>query len=283
LLVLVIMTMNTPFQRLLRVLTITAFCVVGALAAVSSLEACTKATPPICTPGNNVRCQCIDKSSGTHRCNADGNGFAECLVKKGVACDEDLTYVPPAPREGGAPKPRGDASAAVPVECGDDYVDYGEACDDGNRDNGDLCSASCVPVGDPPTAGQCPGMAVHLWDSKIVSVSASTIGYGNNHVSSMKCNDQSTGVYGADRIYAVTVHDTGLLIVTMSNTTVDNVLFARHTCDDSSSEFNCADTFDDGTGEKLEIGVQTDETVYIVVDGTTSIDGKGDIKFQLTP
>ena len=47
----------------------------------------------------------------------------------------------------------GDVCMANPAECGNGIVEKGEACDDGNTQDGDLCSANCSEVTTPPSSG----------------------------------------------------------------------------------------------------------------------------------
>jgi cysteine-rich repeat protein len=258
--------------------------------ALYALQACQTAAvnPRICTPGQNVFCRCIDRSAGTKLCSTDGQSFDVCRISKSRTCDEDPAYVPPPERDGGttskrdgAPTPASDGGSSGPV-CGNDIVEDGEACDDGNLTNGDLCSAACLPIGDPPKGGVCPGIAVHVWNTETVTASATTTPYDNSHRSAFVCNDSSTGQFASDRVFAVTAHVAGVLVAEVSDSTFNQVLFARRTCSDDASEFDCADKYYADTGEKLEIPVEAGDTNYVFVDGTGNPSvGYGVIKFHM--
>jgi cysteine-rich repeat protein len=266
------------------------FVAISCSALLYALQACQTAAvkPPACMLGSNVFCRCVDRSAGTKLC-LDGQSFGVCRISKSRTCDEDPTYVPPPERDGGttskrdgAPTPAGDGGSPSGPVCGDDIVDDGEACDDGNLVNGDLCSAACLPIGDPPKGGVCPGIAVHLWDTETVTASATTTPYDNAHRSAFVCNDSSTGQFANDRVFAVTAHVAGVLVAEVSDSTFNQVLFARRTCSDDQSEFNCADAYYANTGEKLELPVEAGDTSYIFVDGTGNPSvGYGVIKFHM--
>jgi cysteine-rich repeat protein len=223
----------------------------------------------ICEPDALIECKCPNTSPGLKRCNADGSGFEECRISDTQACTE-TTIV---------------KDAGPPVnKCGNGKVDPGEACDDGNKADGDLCSSLCLPKGDPVAAGTCPGMPVHLWDSEVIEASANTVSYMNTHMSDTVCN-VSRGLFGTDRVFAVTAHKAGTLHVETSAASYDVVLFVRKVCADITTPFTaCANahTGEDFAAEQLDTPIANDETLYVIVDGGAIAEtGDTQIRFSI--
>jgi cysteine-rich repeat protein len=231
----------------------------------------------ICTPDAFVTCQCPNRDPGMKQCDTSGTAFEVCKHLDGSDCSDPLVTEAPKPK----PKP-----TEQPVEnlCGNGTVDPGEACDDGNLTDGDLCSALCLPKGDPASAGTCPGMPVHLWDKETVEASANTQGYQNKHQAKTPCNGTSMGLYGNDRVFAVTAHKEGTLFVKASGASFDIVLFANSSCENSATEVACgnAATGASFTPEVMGFPIAKDQTLYVIVDGG-AVYGEGDanITFKL--
>ncbi len=251
-----------------------AFLLFFALMVVAACSSAGSTAPTrLCTPGNNVFCRCADRREGTKLCNGDGTGFAtECRIGENLPCDE----LPDA----GAPAE--DAGSDAPSLCGNAAVDTGEACDDGNQKDGDLCSAHCDPVGDPVQAGICPGMPVHLWGGRTIEISGATAFYQNTHKADQPCAGKTMGLFGNDRVYAVTTHRNGTVVIDTSGADFDAALFVQTDCALASTEVTCADLKDGTAGEHLELPMKANETRYVFLDGKGEpAKGTATIRFSL--
>jgi hypothetical protein len=190
--------------------------------------------------------------------------------------------------------------------CGDEKVTQGETCDDGSpEDDNDGCTRGCTNVsGNPDNGNACPGQPVHLWKSGTPTLARVT-GRGstdpannpkaanNWKATGTGCDVVSNDVNTApDRIYAVTVHDTGRLNVSATGSAGFNLqLIARTRCDDRNSQpasagantycANNAGASSAAQTETMEFPVVRDTTYYVAVDGV--LGGKGDytINFEL--
>jgi cysteine-rich repeat protein len=249
----------------------------SALVAGMALFACGQPDPVdlkqsglrVCTPNDLIECVCPNTTNGLKRCNADGTGFEECRISDTRSCDDPVTM-----KDSGPPVNK----------CGNGTPDPGEACDDGNKADGDFCSSLCLPKGDPKGAGTCPGMPVHLWGSEVVEGSANTVSYEKSHTADKPCADVSIGLFGNDRVFAVTAHRAGTLHVETSAASYDVVLFVHTTCLDNKTEVACANAhiYDDLGGEQLDTPIKKDQTLYVIVDGGSSVStGDTQIRFSI--
>lgn len=171
--------------------------------------------------------------------------------------------------------------------CGDGKVDTNEACDDGNKVEGDGCSNSCQKVdGDPATANGCPGQPVHVWPGRTVTGTGSTTPFGNTWTktgSSCTVSQNNLNV-ASEHVYEVTAHAAGNLVVTMTPEATQNLmLVARTTCADPASQGGgmCANTGSAGQVETMTFPVQNGQKVYVAVDGVLSAKGTYDVSFKI--
>jgi cysteine-rich repeat protein len=208
----------------------------------------------------------VNRDQGTKRCNSKGDAFeTECRLGENLPC--------PGGEDPSTKDPQSDAGVidtpdSTPINlCGNKVVDTGEGCDDGNRENGDGCSANCEPQGSPVTAGTCPGMAVHLWGDRTLEVTATTSAFGNNHYADTACDDETTGLVGNDRVYQVVTHKAGKLIVETANATFDTAIFVRSTCAERSSQVACTAKGFATAGERLEYNVAANAKLFVFIDG----------------
>jgi len=81
-----------------------------------------------CTPGQSAACVCTNGQSGAQVCQPNGS-FAPCTCEG---------------QDGGPPPDGGN------MNCGNNVVDMGEQCDDGNTVSGDGCSNTCQDEGANP-------------------------------------------------------------------------------------------------------------------------------------
>jgi cysteine-rich repeat protein len=170
--------------------------------------------------------------------------------------------------------------------CGDGQVDSNEACDDGNKTEGDGCSNDCRRViGDPSTAASCPGHAVHVWSGQTVMGSGSTTSSGNTFTNTgTSCTTSASNLNASpDHVYEVTAHAAGTLVVTAtpveSNFNVQ--LVGRSTCATYTTQNGCANSESLGVAETMSIAVANNQKVYVAVDGTVGSRGSYNITFRI--
>ncbi len=167
------------------------------------------------------------------------------------------------------------------ASCGDGLVSGTEQCDDGNTTAGDGCSATCTLE---PLAGvdACPGTAVSLTGmgtatrSKVVSLSTTALSssYGG-----------SCGGSGRDGVVAVTSDIAGTLIAQLF-ASWPSVLYARTTCNDSSTELSCKAydaTKPNETTRELTFPVVANAPTYLFVDGIGQGAGPATLSLTVTP
>ncbi len=173
--------------------------------------------------------------------------------------------------------------------CGDGKVDTNEACDDGNKVEGDGCSNSCQKVdGDPATANGCPGQPVALWAGRTVTGTGSTTTLGNTFTKTGSSCTVSTNNLNAagDHVYEVTAHGAGTMKVTLTpDAGVNLMLVARTTCTDPATQAAnmCSNNGSEGGVETLSLPVTAGEKISVAVDGAGTVNNKGNynISFAL--
>jgi cysteine-rich repeat protein len=224
--------------------------IAGVLAAACS----TASEPPAATPrSNEVVDGCVPNRTfvclcgieeGTQTCTESGT-LTPCV------CPKDEPAPPPAP----APPPK-------PVsQCGDGVVDVGEACDDGNKTNGDGCNDRCGPDGAPAESEKCPGQPLTLWKGKEIVLTGTTTGARDNHVST--CFDAD----GPDRVFAIKPSADGFMKIHGSFETGFNAVVSvrKDTCGYVTGEVLCKDTLSQPFENVLQ--VEAKSTYYLFVDG----------------
>ncbi|HEY8375853.1 MAG TPA: hypothetical protein VIK91_05150, partial [Nannocystis sp.] len=80
---------------------------------------------------------------GLHLDSAASSGSDGASTAAASTTTTTTTALPTDPATGGASGPT-TALTTGPGVCGDGVVDPGEECDDGNRDDGDSCLATCI-------------------------------------------------------------------------------------------------------------------------------------------
>ncbi len=245
---------------------------VSAILLSSACASSSKATPKterLCTPDAWVYCRCQNRDEGSKQCNEEGSKFGPCLPcetpDNPVLDDEDPF---PIDEPDGGPLPE-------PATCGDKVVQEGEACDDGNTDDTDGCSAACKLAGaDPPSSRTCPGMPVHVWGSPVEYI-GTTVGAPNAFYPDPVCSTPSVptrGQSGPERIFAVTPHKSGVLVATTADAGMNTVLWMMQPCKVGTSQapatyLSCANLKDNNDSERVELPVQAGQTYAVVVDG----------------
>jgi cysteine-rich repeat protein len=233
-----------------------------------------------------LRSTCNDEASQLACGETTGPGGAETIRNDIVTGREYFLYVD------GASATAGKYSISLKLTpgpvCGDGKIDTNEACDDGNKVDGDGCAPSCAAInGDPAVGGGCPGQPVHMWPGKTVTGTASTLPYGNAFTKTgSSCIISASDLNAAqDHVYAVTAHAAGSLKVTLTPTevTYNAMLVARKTCTDPASQAAgmCANDGSAGAVETMTFPVTNNQTVFVAAEGVLNAKGSYTIKFQL--
>ena len=233
-----------------------------------------------------LRSTCDDATSQLACAETTGAGGAESLRYDVVTGRDYYLYVDGA--SGSAGKYTITMKLTLGPVCGDGKIDTNEACDDGNKVDGDGCSPGCNAVnGDPLSGGSCPGQAVHVWPGKVVTAAATTNPYGNTFTKTgSSCLVSANDLNAAqDHVYAVTAHGAGNLKVTLTptETTYNAMLVARKTCADPTTQGigMCANAAAAGAADVMTFPVQNDQTVYVAAEGVLNAKGSFTIKLEL--
>ena len=233
-----------------------------------------------------LRSTCDDEASQLSCAETTGAGGAESLRYDVITGRDYYLYVDGA--SGSAGKYSITMKLTPGPVCGDGKVDTNEACDDGNKIDGDGCSPGCNAInGDPATGGSCPGQPVHMWPGRTVTGTASTNPYANTFTKTGSSCIVSTNNLNAaqDHIYAVTAHAAGTLKVTLTPTeaTYNSMLVARKTCADPASQgaTMCANDNAAGVADVMTFPVTNNETVYVAAEGVLNAKGSFTIKLEL--
>lgn len=236
-------------------------------------------------PTAYLRSSCTDEATQLACAETTGAGGAEQL-RYAVATGHDYyLYVDGASASAG--KYSVTLTMAEGPVCGDGKIDANEACDDGNRVDGDGCSAGCNAVdGDPTTAGSCPGQPVHVWPGKVVNGAGSTVPFGNTFsATGSSCVVGTKLNVAQDHVYAVTAHAKGNLKVTVTPTDAafNPMIVARTSCTEASTQSAsmCDNSQAAGKPETVTFPVTNNQTVYIAADGALNSKGPYTVRFEL--
>ena len=233
-----------------------------------------------------LRTTCDDEATQTACGETTGPGGAETLRFDVVTGRDYFLYVDGA--SGTAGKYALNLKLTPGPVCGDGKIDTNEACDDGNKVDGDGCAPSCTAInGDPATGGGCPGQAVHVWPGRSVVGTGSTNPYGNAFTKTgSSCIVSANDLNAAqDHIYAVTAHGAGNLKVTLTPTeaTYNAMLVARTTCLTATTQAAnmCANNASAGAVETMTFPVTNNQTVFVAAEGVLNAKGSYTIKLEL--
>ena len=155
--------------------------------------------------------------------------------------------------------------------CGNNVVEPGEQCDDGNAANGDGCGGACQFEAGGTTCASAIPVNMATWGTK--TFNHTTVG-GGQHTSS-KCTSA-----GPDRVFKVTAGVKGFVTASLvrSQTSYNSELYASATCVDVSANSDpvCADSKDPMNqvvlkgGEVVSFRVAAGQVSYLFVDGYTN-------------
>lgn len=174
--------------------------------------------------------------------------------------------------------------------CGNGEIDPGEACDDGNLEENDGCSAECRVEaencndgidnnGDGLADCEDPVCANNVFCSQAGDCTSPQIVNQNSNTSANNSLGEDlhrgscdTGSGGKELVFQVTSTVTGRMTLTMLSD-VDLILYARTSCESAASELDCADSQAGGSPETFAIDVFAGEDIFIFVDGFSGAEG----------
>lgn len=234
-----------------------------------------------------LRSTCADEQAQVACAETTGAGGLESLQTNVVTGKEYWLVVDGA--SGSAGKYTVTMKLTTGTFCGDGKVDKDEACDDGNKVEGDGCSNSCQKVdGDPASASACPGHPVSVWPGRTVTGTGSTTALANTFTKTGSSCIVSTNNLNAapDHVYEVTAEGAGTLKVTLTpEATANLMLVARTTCADPATQGAnmCANNGEAGGVETMSLPVTAGQKIAVAVDGAGTVGNKGtySISFQL--
>jgi len=193
--------------------------------------------------------------------NGDGDPFGEA---DGSASLPDGSK----PETGFVPSP--------PITCGNDRLDPGEECDDGNRVGNDGCSGTCTIESGGP-ADSCDGVAVPLEQEGATTryrgrVAGTTVGLFNHYSSS--CGGGS----GADAVYSILPPMTGRAVARV-HSGFPALLSVRTICADPRSELGCMQVLSrpDAGAPSADAG----DAGAVVLDGGVVASASGELAFPV--
>jgi cysteine-rich repeat protein len=198
--------------------------------------------------GTELQLDCVPQSVSRCLCELD-EGFRTC---------DDSGHLGTCICDGGA-----DVASARPG-CGNATLDQGEACDDGNAEDGDGCSTQCLPDGRPAAVEQCPGQNVFLWGKEPVAFQlvgadqAASINDGGPDAGSCATSPQP------DRVLELTSNVPGTLQVSVV-ASVDTFVSLRTTCDVPGSAVSCVRATV-GKGTMQTVDVLGSQPVFLILE-----------------
>lgn len=199
---------------------------------------------------------------------ADGTTELGCAARFGddemfldVASTEPVLVVVrgASPNQAGAFRLR--ASYRV-AECGDGETDGAEACDDGNEEDGDGCSADCSTID---------------WDALCEDVPALVLGETEGTTADGSTVFDLAGICsfvgggGRERAFAFEAPDDGVLSLELAQPDADLSLYVQDGCGPSSFEtyLSCSNGAFPGSPERLTVDLTEGQLVTVVIDGFT--------------
>jgi hypothetical protein len=212
----------------------------------------------LCTPNKASYCRCLDRREGQKVCNEEGSKWGPCEPCESF--DNPVIDGEPEdiPRDGGA-----DAS-----QCGNGIVERGEDCDFKTPTDG--CK-SCKLAGPTPFASNaCPGLAVHVWGgTHRPTLQSSTVGSGKRNTTIACGTIETTGIGGPDRVFDVTAHANGNLLVDVTDVDFDAFIWVAEECGaEAINAVSCANDTSGASRETLSIPVTDGKRLHVFIDGT---------------
>jgi cysteine-rich repeat protein len=229
----------------------------------------------LCTPNKASYCRCLDRREGQKVCNEEGSKWGPC-----EPCESfDNPVIDGEPEE---PPPDGGAEST----CGNGTVERGEDCDVKGTTSADGCK-SCKLSGPTPFAtNACPGLPVHVWGgSHRPTLQSSTTGSGKRNTTIACGTITTTGLAGPDRVFDVTAHANGNLIVDVTTSEFDAFIWVADECGaEAINAVSCANDTNGVGSEGLSIPVTSGQRLHVFVDGTgTQNAGNFKVTFSIVP
>jgi cysteine-rich repeat protein len=170
----------------------------------------------------------------------------------------------------------------TPGACGNNEVDGGEECDDGNGLAGDGCDA-CVLETPATSNDTCPGAPLVLDPTTLTAVvTASTASLAANW-SGSGCLTGTTNY--RDAVYTVTSPIDGHLALAL-DPYFDGGLYVRTVCTTTgaTAQLGCVDAVDGNGNETLGVPIQANTPLYVFVDAASSTQfGVFELSAAVTP
>jgi cysteine-rich repeat protein len=171
--------------------------------------------------------------------------------------------------------------AVTPAACGNDEVDGGEQCDDGNAIAGDGCAPGCTLETPATSNDSCPGAEL-LLDALThgAVITASTAPLTNDNAGTCV-----TSTLTKDAVYEITPDISGLLTVVL-DPQFDGALYARSDCavTGATAQLGCVDAIDGNGNETLLVPAVSGVPIWVFVDSFTSTQaGVFELSAVLTP
>jgi cysteine-rich repeat protein len=167
--------------------------------------------------------------------------------------------------------------APAATKCGNFKVEPGEACDDGNTNDNDGCSATCK-LESAFDGDICPGSTITLQPNGNLlhgTVSGTTANAFNQYGSG--CGGGS----GKDVVFTLMAPTAGKAIVKLT-AGYPAILSARATCDVATSETGCSEVLPATGDTTLEIPVFQNTPIFLFVDGYGGSSGAFTLDVDIT-
>jgi len=154
--------------------------------------------------------------------------------------------------------------------CGNNVIDSGEQCDDGNTTPGDGCSATCQNE----NPKDCPGTALTVGASGTVVVTNTTVGGNDTFTNTAPGGGCTAGAKpGDDLVYAVTATTDGTMWAKLDAAYAESLLHVRTACPAGPpAQIACDSSASAGT-TIVSFPVQQGHTYYVAVDSYDSTSG----------
>jgi cysteine-rich repeat protein len=172
-----------------------------------------------------------------------------------------------------------------PGACGNDVLDGGEQCDDGNALTGDGCAPGCMLEGLGGNNDVCPGIPLVLSGMpEQAVVTASTTGLAGNYtnVDAATC---AKVVAAKDAVYSVTPSINGYLTATVAGQ-FDTAIHARTVCvtANTADQLGCVEAVDGNGPETIKFPVTAGNAYYLFVDAALAAgEGVFELAIKVTP
>lgn len=174
-----------------------------------------------------------------------------------------------------------------PAVCGNGVIDYGEKCDDGNRDRGDGCDENCQLEATPSRNSCSPspgGEALQLTGNP----PSAKVKHGNVNLTSSYTAVSGTACYaagGKDAVYYVMPAIDGRLVAKLK-ANYDASIYARSTSCASTtaaSQLACSNSQPAGGEEVVSFAVSKQTPYWLIVDTQDGKDGLYDLEVTVHP